>query len=96
MDEEGHRYIMLDEIVDHRKNDEAVDKQDAYVTNNYGRRSRKCTHKVGTFLLIGRMGPNPGYHSRTLKSRTQLRYRNMLTLVALQMSQHSHGGFHLH
>ena len=36
---------MLDEIVDHRKNYEAVDKQDAFVSNNNGRKSRKITIK---------------------------------------------------
>ena len=51
VDEEGHRYIMLDEIVDHRKNDDAVEKQDAFITNNYGRKSRTITTKGWDFLI---------------------------------------------
>lgn len=49
VDEEGHRYIMLDEIVDHRKNDDAVEKHDGFVVNSKGRKSRKYNKRMGLF-----------------------------------------------
>ena len=56
VDEEGHRYIMLDEIVDHRKNDDAVEKHDASVTSSKGRKSRKYTTKGWEFLITWKDG----------------------------------------
>ena len=42
MDEEGRSFAILDKIMDYRKNDQAVDKQDAYGMCK-GQRYRKRT-----------------------------------------------------
>ena len=91
VDEEGHRYIMLDEIVDHRKNDDAVEKHDGFVVNSKGRKSRKYTTKGWDFLITWKDGTQSWGKSRIL-----LKCQSMPILVELFMSPHSHGGFHLH
>ena len=51
VDEEGHRFLIMDEIIDHRKGDEAIEKADGYTTNQYGKRSRRITTKGWSFLI---------------------------------------------
>ena len=51
VDKDGHRYTLMDEIVDHRKDDTAYDKANGFVTNKYGNKSRSTTTK-GWKLLI--------------------------------------------
>ena len=36
IDEEGKRHILLDDIVDHRRNETAIDKEDAFITMSNG------------------------------------------------------------
>jgi hypothetical protein len=43
IDEEGNRHVLLDDIIDHRKTDSAVDKQDAFVIMSNGVKRRKET-----------------------------------------------------
>ena len=43
VDAEGHRQLMLDEIVDHRSNDKAITKEDGFTTTPHGTRRRKLT-----------------------------------------------------
>ena len=45
MDEEGHRQLLMDDIIDHRKTDEAVSKENAFYTTSQGTRRRKVTTK---------------------------------------------------
>ena len=45
VDEEGHRHLLLDSIVDFRKTGEAVDKSDAFVTSSNGTQRRRETTK---------------------------------------------------
>jgi hypothetical protein len=40
IDEEGHRHILLDDIIDFRKDDTAVDKADAFITMKNGVKRR--------------------------------------------------------
>ena len=51
VDEYGHRYPLMNEIVDHRKEDTAYDKADGFITDKYGKRSRRTTTK-GWKLLV--------------------------------------------
>ena len=51
VDQEGHRLVLLDEIVDHRFTTEAVDDDDAIVTSENGNVSRKKTTKGCQILL---------------------------------------------
>ena len=45
VDEEGHRHLLLDSIIDHRRTDEAISKDDAFVTSSNGTRRRRETTK---------------------------------------------------
>ena len=56
VDEEGHRYLIMDEIVDHRKGDDAIEKADGYITNQFGKRSRRITTKGWSFLVSWKDG----------------------------------------
>ena len=51
VDKDGHRYTLMDEIVDHRKDDTAYDKAGGFVTDTYGNKSRRTTTK-GWKLLV--------------------------------------------
>jgi len=43
IDDEGNRHVLLDDIIDHRRNDSAIDKSDAFVTMSNGVKRRKET-----------------------------------------------------
>jgi hypothetical protein len=43
IDEEGHRHLLLDDIIDFRRDDTAVDKEDAFVVMRNGVKRRKLT-----------------------------------------------------
>ena len=51
VDHEGHRYLMLDAIVDHKKLPEAVSVKDQYFTTNTGRRKFRQT-TIGWELCV--------------------------------------------
>ena len=51
VDDDGRRYVILDAIVDHKKTDEAVAMEDAFVENKYGKRNRRFTTKGWSFLV---------------------------------------------
>ena len=51
VDEEGHRFVLIDEIVDHRTSRDAVQQADAFLTTGNGRKTRRHTTK-GWELLI--------------------------------------------
>jgi hypothetical protein len=51
VDSEGRRLLLIDEIVDHRKSDEAVTEADAFITSRNGRKHHRRTTK-GWELLV--------------------------------------------
>ena len=51
VDQEGHRFMLIDEIIDFRSDDRAVKQADAWTTTKNGRKHRKPTTK-GWELLI--------------------------------------------
>ena len=54
VDAEGHHQVMLDDMIDHKKDITAVGPDDRYVTVN----ERKCHHittKAGSYVFSGRM-----------------------------------------
>ena len=51
VDEEGRRFMLMDEIIDHRKTEDAVSHQDAMFTDKNGRQHQRKTTK-GWDLLI--------------------------------------------
>ena len=51
VDQDGHRLLLMDEIIDHRRGSDAVSKEDAFITSSSGQRRRRPTTK-GWDLLI--------------------------------------------
>ena len=51
VNEEGYRYIILGEIIDYLRGDSDLDCSIAYVVDKHGRRSRRLTIKVCSFLV---------------------------------------------
>ena len=51
VDAEGHRHIILDEIIGHRTTGDEVKQADAFVTTKSGQRRRKPTTKGWEFLI---------------------------------------------
>ena len=51
VDQEGHRLLLMDEIIDHRRGPNALPQSDAFITSPNGRKRRKTTTK-GWDLLI--------------------------------------------
>ena len=51
VDEEGHRHLLLDSIIDTRKSAEAVDKADAFIQSSNGTRRRRETTKGWEVLI---------------------------------------------
>ena len=51
VDQEGHRLLMMDEIVDHRRGSDALKEEDAFVKSANGEKRRKQTTKGWELLL---------------------------------------------
>ena len=51
IDEEGHRHVLMDEIIDHRTNGKQVMQQDAFLTTRSGTKRRRQT-TVGWEILV--------------------------------------------
>ena len=45
VDEEGHRQLLLDEIIDHRKGHDAINKEDGFTSNEYNQKRKIQTTK---------------------------------------------------
>ena len=56
IDEEGNRHVLLDDIVDHRRSDSAVSKEDAFVTMSNGVKRRRQTTQGWQLLCQWRDG----------------------------------------
>ena len=51
VDEEGYHYILLDEIIDYKKDETAIDKRDEFIIDDAGNKSRRLTTRGWTFLV---------------------------------------------
>lgn len=56
IDDEGNRHILLDDIIDHRRSENAVDKEDAFVTMSNGVKRRRQTTQGWQMLCQWRDG----------------------------------------
>ena len=56
VDEEGHRQLMIDEIVDHRTNDDAVSTENAYYNMPNGTKRRRRTTKGWELCILWKDG----------------------------------------
>ena len=51
VDEEGHRYMLLDDIIDHSKNETAIEKVNGYMIDSNDIQRRKMTTRGRLFLV---------------------------------------------
>ena len=51
VDQEGHRLILMDEVVDHRRGSDAVTHENAFIASRNGRKRRKETTRGWEFLI---------------------------------------------
>ena len=56
IDEEGERHVLLDDIIDHRRNATALDKEDAFITMSNGVKRRRQTTQGWQLLCQWRDG----------------------------------------
>ena len=56
IDEEGIRHVLMDDIIDHRKNEQAIDKDDAFTVMSNGVKRRKQTTQGWQLLCQWRDG----------------------------------------
>ena len=68
VDSEGHRQLMLDEIIDHRKCDNAISKADAFYTTHTGIRRRKQTTRGWQMCVQWKDGSSQWIEMKDLKN----------------------------
>ena len=64
-DEEGKEHVLLDDIVDHKRSDNAVNREDAFIIMKNGVKRRRETTQVGSCCVNGRTALPIGWLSRT-------------------------------
>ena len=79
VDDDGHRYILLDEIVDYKKDDTAIAKDDAYTTDKYGRKSRRLTTKGWSFLVNWKDGSQSWVPLKDIKESNPIEVAEFVT-----------------
>ena len=67
VDEEGHRQMMIDEIIDHRSDDTAVKKEHGYFTTTSGQQRRKWTTKGWELCVLWKGGSTDWVSLKDLK-----------------------------
>ena len=92
-DVDGNEYLLLEVLIDHRKNDSALGVEDQKAVK--GERPLESQQLVGTFVTSRKMAPHHGRCYLILKSCTQFRLPKMLDPRALRMNQPVIGGFTL-
>ena len=91
VDEEGHRQLLLQEIIDHRVLENAVKIEDGFISNKNGARKRVKTTR-GWEVCVEWKDVQIGYHLRISNTRIQCSWRSMQLEISSRMSRHLHGG----
>ena len=84
VDEEGYRYIFLDEIVDYRKDEGAIEKEDAFVEDEYGKRSRRLTTRGWSFLVNWKDGTQSWVPLKDIKESNPIEVAEFVCAKGLQ------------
>jgi hypothetical protein len=79
--------------VDHRKSDDAVEKQDAFVTSTSGMKARIPTTKGWEICIQWKDGSSNWLEMKDEKMRIQYNWLNMQSGTRSTTNQRSHGGF---
>ncbi len=91
-DREGNQYVLLEEIVDHRRLPAAIKLSDQKIICANGKTYWSVQLLIGNFAANGRMALCLGRTLLTSRSLTLLKLPNMLRYLALTMNQLSTGG----
>ena len=67
VDEEGHRHLLLDKIIEYRINNDAVHKSDAFIKTSTGDRRRNMTTKGWEICVLGKYGSTDWIPLKDLK-----------------------------
>jgi hypothetical protein len=67
-DEEGNQYLLMNQIVDHKKEENAVPKKDTFIWIR-GRKYTRRPPRDGNFVWNGRMVPLHGFLYQHLRSQ---------------------------
>ena len=67
VDEEGHRHLLLDSIIDFRKNEDAVKQEDAFIVGKNGTRRRRETTKGWEILAQWKDGTTTWHKMKDIK-----------------------------
>ena len=67
VDEEGHRQLLLDDIIDYRRNNDAVHKSDEFIETRTGNRRRKMNTKGWEICVLWKYGSTDWIALRDLK-----------------------------
>ena len=84
VDDDGRRYMILDEIVDHRKTDEAVPVEDSFIENKYGKRTRRLTTKGWSFLVNWKDGRQSWIPLKDIKESNPIEIAEYVTSRSIQ------------
>ena len=84
VDEEGYRYMLLDEIVDYRKDDDAVHKDDAFVEDEHGRKKQRLTIKGWSFLVNWKDGSQSWVPLKDIKESNPIEVSEFVTGKGLE------------
>ena len=93
VDDEGHRYLSMDEIVDYKRDESAIDKADAFITDKHGRKSRRYTTKGWSFLINWKDGTQSWVPLKEMKESNPIEVAEFVVSKKIEMNLRLHGGF---
>ena len=67
VDHEGHQYLLLDHITDHRSDDTAIKKDDQYIVTKRGKRHLRQTTKGWSLCVLWKNGSQQWISLKDLK-----------------------------
>ena len=83
VDQEGHRHVILDHIIDHRTDGSALSKEDGFLKSKNGGRRRKQTTKGWELLLQWKDGSTTWETLKSLKECYPIQLAEYATLCSL-------------
>ena len=77
VDDEGFRYQLLDEIIDHKTDEQAISKGDGFVYTQSGQKRRRMTTKGWWFLVSWKDGDQSWVPLKDLKESFPIHLQNI-------------------
>ena len=93
VDNEGRSLLIMDEIVDHKKDGSAVNKDDGYMTNNQGRQHHIITTKGWKLLVTCKDGSSSWIPLKDLKESNAVEVAEYAVLISWSKNLLLYGGY---